>query len=81
MRSKDFDTLHKMVKEADFDKDKKNIISIACIGNRFDTRQCISLLSLFDFENRKKRCQNRLKEAEMNSANIELFSNKIQTAS
>ena len=53
MRSKDFDTLHKIVKEASFDKDKKNIISIACIGNRFDTRQCISLLSLFDFENSK----------------------------
>ena len=32
---------------------KKNIISIACIGNRFDTRQCISLLSLFDFDNSK----------------------------
>jgi len=30
---------------------------------------------------RKKRCRNRLKEAEMNIANIELFSNKIQTAS
>jgi len=30
---------------------------------------------------RKKRYQNRLKETEMNSANIELFSNKIQTAS
>ena len=30
---------------------------------------------------RKKRCQNRLKEAEMNIAIIELFSNKIQTAS
>ena len=30
---------------------------------------------------RKKRCRNRLKEAEMNIANIELFSNKIQIAS
>ena len=77
MRSKDFDTLYKIVKESSFDKDKKNIISIACIGNRFDIGQCISLLSLFNFDNSKLEALEalapRLAEREKAYEILELF--------
>ena len=77
MRSKDFDTLYKIVKESSFDKDKIDIISIACIGNRFDTGQCISLLSLFNFDNSKLEALEalapRLAEREKAYEILELF--------
>ena len=58
MRDKDFSMMYDIVKKASFDDNKIDIIRVACIGSRFDSKQCARLLSLISFDD------NRLKALE-----------------
>lgn len=53
MRDSDFSFVYKIVKNTSFDKNKIEIIQVACIGNSFSSRQCAKLLSLLSFDDNK----------------------------
>lgn len=53
MRENDFSLVYKIVKNTSFDKNKIDIIRVACIGSNFSSRQCARLLSLLSFEDNK----------------------------
>lgn len=53
MRDKDFSMMYKIVKDISFDKNKIDMIRVACIGSSFNSNQCARLLSLFSFDDNK----------------------------
>ena len=53
MRNDDFSMVYKIVKNTSFDKNKIDIIRVACIGSNFSSRQCAKLLSLLSFDDNK----------------------------
>lgn len=53
MRDNDFSLVYKVVKNASFDKNKIEIIQVACIGNSFSSKQCARLLSLLSFDDNR----------------------------
>ena len=53
MRDNDFSMVYKIVKNASFDKNKIDIIRVACINNNFSSKQCAKLLSLMSFDDNK----------------------------
>ena len=53
MRNDDFSMVYKIVKNTSFDKNKIDIIRVACIGSNFSSRQCARLLSLLSFDDNK----------------------------
>ena len=53
MRDSDFSMMYKIVKEASFDKNKINIIRVACIASNFSSKQCARLLALLSFDDNK----------------------------
>ena len=53
MRENDFSLVYKIVKNTSFDKNKIDIIRVACIGSNFSSKQCARLLSLLSFEDNK----------------------------
>ncbi len=53
MRDKDFSMMYDIVKKTSFDDRKIDIIRVACIGSRFDSKQCARLLSLLSFDDNK----------------------------
>ena len=50
MRNDDFSMMYRIVKNASFDKNKIDIIRVACIGSNFSSKQCARLLSLLSFD-------------------------------
>ncbi len=53
MRDDDFSMMYKIVKETSFDKNKINIIRVACISSSFSSKQCARLLALLSFDDNK----------------------------
>ena len=53
MSGSDFSMMFKIVKNASFDKDRIDIIRVACIGSNLSSNQCAKLLSLLSFDNNK----------------------------
>lgn len=48
-----FSILCKKVKEASFDKDKKNLIEVASLGCYYSCQQCAPILKIFSFDSEK----------------------------
>ncbi|MBR2945799.1 MAG: DUF4476 domain-containing protein [Bacteroidaceae bacterium] len=53
MRKDDFQTLCEIVKKASFADRQKDIVTVACMGSYFSSKQCETLLSLFSFQDSK----------------------------
>ena len=53
MRDNDFSMVYRVVKNTSFDKNKIDIIRVACIGSNFSSNQCAKLLSLLSFDENK----------------------------
>ena len=53
MRDSDFSMMYKIVKDASFDKNKIDIIRVACIASNFSSKQCARLLALLSFDDNK----------------------------
>ena len=53
MRDNDFSMVYRVVKNTSFDKNKIDIIRVACIGSNFSSNQCAKLLSLLSFDDNK----------------------------
>lgn len=53
MRKNDFKTLCEIVKKASFPDRQKDIVTVACMGSYFSSKQCETLLSLFSFQDSK----------------------------
>lgn len=53
MRKNDFQTLCEIVKKASFADRQKDIVTVACMGSYFSSKQCETLLSLFSFQDSK----------------------------
>ena len=48
-----FFILYKKVKEASFDKDKKNLIEVASLGCYYSCQQCAQILKIFSFDSER----------------------------
>ncbi len=53
MDNSDFKLLRSLLKEASFDSERIKMIRVACIGNRFSSKQCAEILSIFSFDSKK----------------------------
>lgn len=53
MRKDDFQTLCEIVKKASFADRQQDIVTVACMGSYFSSKQCETLLSLFSFQDSK----------------------------
>lgn len=53
MRDDDFSMMYRIVKNTSFDKNKIDIIRVACIGSNLSSMQCSRLLSLLSFDDNK----------------------------
>lgn len=53
MRKDDFQALCEIVKKASFADRQKDIVTVACMGSYFSSKQCETLLSLFSFQDSK----------------------------
>lgn len=53
MRKNDFKTLCEIVKKASFSDRQKDVVTVACMGSYFSSKQCETLLSLFSFQDSK----------------------------
>lgn len=53
MRKNDFKTLCEIVKKASFPDRQKDVVTVACMGSYFSSKQCETLLSLFSFQDSK----------------------------
>ena len=53
MRDNDFSMVYRVVKNTSFDKNKIDVIRVACIGSNFSSNQCAKLLSLLSFDDNK----------------------------
>lgn len=53
MRKDDFKTLCEIVEKASFADRQKDIVTVACMGSYFSSKQCETLLSLFSFQDSK----------------------------
>ena len=53
MRKDDFKTLCEIVEKTSFADRQKDIVTVACMGSYFSSKQCETLLSLFSFQDSK----------------------------
>jgi len=53
MNEKDFQFLYKTIKKKSFDDDRMELLSVGVLDNYFTCQQCIRLMSIFKFDDKK----------------------------
>ena len=53
MSEKDFQFLYKLIKNKTFDNDRMELLSVGVLDNHFTCQQCIRLMSLYKFDDKK----------------------------
>lgn len=53
MNEKDFQFLYKTIQKKSFDDDRMELLSVGVLDNHFTCQQCIRLMSIFKFDNKK----------------------------
>lgn len=53
MNEKDFQFLYKTIKKKSFDADRMELLSVGVLDNHFTCQQCVRLMSLYKFDDKK----------------------------